>query len=150
MTVTLQHISPEIAEIIRCKKSQYGRFMDTHQLDKLRELILPDAKMIFRNPDGTVMKLGDLEMSFSSREEFIALHAKQAAGSQSIHIIGPGELEQTGPDTVKAIFPLIYPVSTNRSGNFVSGAHYYETWIRREGDWFLESIDGTYVYQEMK
>lgn len=61
-----------------------------------------------------------------------------------IHSVGPGEIEQVGPDEVKAIFTVIYHAgpkgSTDPKGHGTGGGHYHETWKRQGDDWFLADL----------
>nr|UBX54536.1 hypothetical protein [Aspergillus sp.] len=155
MTNPTKRIAPEIAEAIRYRKAQYCRFLDSRQWDQLKELMLPDLTTIFYEPDGAVTRVGDFELSFSSRDEFVGFHEKQSAGIQMVHIVGLGEIEQIGPERVRAIWPIFYPVAmkqgmANGLGNFECGAYYDETWEYRGNDWFLRGLIGTTVYRAFK
>ena len=65
-------IQPEIAELFRSKKSQYCRYIDKKQWDKLAGLALPDATFSFFNPDGSLMRVRSTILSFSSPKAFVS------------------------------------------------------------------------------
>lgn len=51
-------VSPETAEIVTRKKSQYGRYIDTKQWKSIDQVALPDAEHTFLDIDGSVLKIG--------------------------------------------------------------------------------------------
>ncbi|KUI57239.1 hypothetical protein VP1G_04509 [Cytospora mali] len=136
-------ISPEVAEIIRRKKTQYCRFADTNQFH-LDKIALPDATFKFVGPDGTILNQHGVDHYWTSSKDFVAFFNNFLDKIQSIHSIGPGELAQTGPDEVKAIWTVIYHVgpkgSTDVKGHGTGGGHYHEVWKRQGDDWFLADL----------
>jgi hypothetical protein len=141
--------SPEAAEIIRRKKLQYCRFADTNQWQLFDHIILPEATLAFFDSNGSIINEGGVDYSFSSREEFVTFFSKAFKDLQTIHVIGPGELEQTGPDEVKAVWGVIYHASTKGTDggtHGTGGGHYHETWRRKGDDWFMQSMRMERVY----
>lgn len=135
--------SPETVEIIRRKKAQYCRFVDTKQWSRLPEIALPTAKLNFFEPDMTPLGVGKKKLLFDSLQAYTDYVSKGLAGMQSIHVIGLEELEQTSPDEVKAIFCMRDDVKMVNSLGLVwstGGGYYHETWRRKGDDWFLESL----------
>ncbi|KAI3393814.1 hypothetical protein diail_3590 [Diaporthe ilicicola] len=136
-------ISPEVAEIIRTKKSQYCRFADTNQFHLFEKIALPSATFKFVGPDDVVIAEGGVEYSWENLAGFCAFFTKAFESIQVIHSVGPGELEQTGPDEVKAIFTVIYhagPKGTDMKHHDIGGGHYHETWKRQGDDWFMADL----------
>ena len=136
-------VSPEAAEIIRRKKTQYCRFADSNQWHLFDKIALSDATFTFVGPDGALINEGGVNYSFSNREDFVTFFQKAFETIQSIHNFGPGELEQTGPDEVKAIWTIIYhagPKGANAKNHGTGGGHYHEIWKRQGDDWFLADL----------
>lgn len=135
--------SPETAEIIRRKKAQYCRFVDTKQWSRFPEIALPTAKLTFFEPGMVPLGVGKKKLLFDSLQPWIDHVSKGLANMQSVHVIGLDELEQTAPDEVKAIFCMRDDVKMDRSLGLVwsvGGGHYHEIWRRKGDDWFLEEL----------
>lgn len=136
-------ISPEVAEIIRRKKTQYCRFADLNQFHLFDKIALPSATFKFAGRDSEVINENGIVYSWEDRETFCAAFTKAFENVQVIHSVGPGELEQTGPDEVKAVFTVIYhagPKGTDPKNHGTGGGHYHETWKRQGDDWFLADL----------
>ncbi|KAH8651211.1 hypothetical protein BX600DRAFT_473241 [Xylariales sp. PMI_506] len=134
---------PEVAEIIRRKKMTYGRYVDTKQLHRMSEVILPEAKMHFINPDGKPLQVGPQKLIFGALSEYTTYITKATAGGMSTHNFGAGELEQVGPDEVKAIFSMEDVTLVKGTAGLVwsrGGGYYYETWTRKGDDWFMAEL----------
>lgn len=141
MAVLKTTVSHETAEIIRRKKTQYCRFADTSQWELFDQIALPEATLRFYD-NGELINQGGTDWSFS-RAEFIAFCTVAWKDSQTVHMIGPGELEQVGPDEVKAVWNGCYHVGAKGSDSgafFTGGGYYYETWKRKGDDWFIEDM----------
>ncbi|KAH8647906.1 hypothetical protein BX600DRAFT_518313 [Xylariales sp. PMI_506] len=143
--------SPETAETIRRKMMKYGRYIDNRELTKMHELFLPDVKVAYMGPDGTPIKVGKLSLVFDSLETYIPTMKKVLAPTTSTHVLGAGELHQTGPDEVRATFSLIdvnhvrglLGLASNRGGGY-----YHQTWRRQGGDWFVADMREERRWQE--
>ncbi|KAF4335674.1 hypothetical protein FBEOM_10474 [Fusarium beomiforme] len=136
-------VSPEAAAIIQRKKAQYCRFADSNQWDRFDSIMLPNATFLFHNPDGSVITKGDIEYSWSSTKEWVAFFENEFKTMQTIHIIGPAEMEQIAPDEIKAIWAVTYHAGTKEHEGGVhgtGGGHYHETWRKVGDDWFMESL----------
>lgn len=122
-------ISPEVADIIRRKKAQYCRFADTNQWHLFDRIMLPEATFCFE-ANGSPVSIGGDEHIFSSRQEFVSHFSKVFESLQTIHLIDHGDLEQTGPDEVKAVWGLIYYFGLKGSdteGHEAAGGHVSST-----------------------
>ncbi|POS79867.1 hypothetical protein DHEL01_v201739 [Diaporthe helianthi] len=137
-------VSPEVAETIRSKKTQYCRLADANQFHLFEKIALPTATFKFAGPDGAVLNENGIVYSWENLETFCAAFAKAFETQQVIHSVGPGEIEQIGPDEVKAIFTVMYHAgpkgSTDPKGHGTGGGHYHETWKRQGDDWFLADL----------
>ncbi|KAI1205315.1 uncharacterized protein F4807DRAFT_471165 [Annulohypoxylon truncatum] len=133
-------ISPEVRDIITSKKHQYCRFADTNQWQDMFKVALPEATFRFTKADGTFINEDGQDYNFSSTAEFIKCLGGR--NMQGVHLIGPGELEQTSPDEVKAIWSLIYHAGMKESNleHNTGGGYYYETWRRKGNDWFIQDL----------
>jgi hypothetical protein len=136
---------PDVAERIRYKKSQYTRFADSKQWHRFDTIFVPDATFCFVDQDGKVVSTPDGTTSYSwqSLESWAAFFDNAFTNLQVIHHIGPGELEQVGPDEVKAVFTVLYHAGPKGYGNDpheTGGGHYHETWVRKGDDWFCKDL----------
>ena len=144
-------ISPDVAEVIRRKKSQYGRFADTKQWHNFDKIALPDAEYSFFDTDGSVLQVGKTALAFGSTEAFRTFFTRFFANVQTLHNFGPGELEQNSPEEVKAVWSVEDQIIANGTAGLVElrgGGFYYETWRLKDGDWFLHSLKLERTYQK--
>jgi hypothetical protein len=136
-------VSPGIAGIVTRKKSQNGRYIDTKQWKSLDQVALPDAELTFLDIDGSVLKIGPTPLHFVSCKSFAEFCRKLFQNAQTLHMVGPGELDQTAADEVTAIWSMEDQVIMNFTaglGDVRGGGHYFETWKLRDGDWFLKTL----------
>ncbi|KAI0104096.1 hypothetical protein F4776DRAFT_648365 [Hypoxylon sp. NC0597] len=137
-------VSSEARDIITRKKQQYCRFADMNQWQNMSKIALPEATYKFCQSDGSLVSVDGVEYSFSSTAEWVKYFSDNPFNRvDAIHLVGPGEFEQNGPDEVKAIFALIYHASMkgpNTESHHTGGGYYYETWKRIEDDWFLQEL----------
>ncbi|KAK7427753.1 hypothetical protein QQZ08_005691 [Neonectria magnoliae] len=133
-------ISPEAVEIIQCKKAQYCRFADSNQWDRFDNVMLPNATFEVRDREGNLVKKGDVEYSWSSRKDWVAFFTEEFKEMETIHLVGPAEMEQTHDDEIKVIWTVVYHAGTKgvTSGLYsTGGGHYYEVWKKVGHDWFM-------------
>ena len=136
-------VSFQVAETISRKKSQYGRYIDTKQWDKFDQVALPDAELAFFDSDGSILMVGKSALAFSSSEAFTKFFSNFFANAQTLHMFGPGELEQMAADEVKAIWGMEDQIIIKSTAGLVElrgGGYYHETWKMKDGDWFLKSL----------
>lgn len=136
-------VSPDIAAIITKKKAMYGRYIDTKQWDKLGQVMLPDAKLSFKDTDGSPLIVGKTCLVFPSAASFAAFFKRFFAKAQTLHMFSLGELEQRGPGEVKAIWAMEDEIILRGSAGLVEirgGGYYHEIWMQKDGDWFLKSL----------
>ncbi|KAL2016753.1 hypothetical protein VTK56DRAFT_3101 [Thermocarpiscus australiensis] len=147
-TRTMAAPPPDVAERIRSKKAQYTRLADTKQWDKFDAIFVPDATFTFVDADGKVIVTPDeaaTPYQWHSLESWAAFFEKALADAEVIHLAGPGEFELVGPDEVKAVFTVVYHCGAKRDDGTAAphetaGGHYYETWVRRGGDWYCKDL----------
>ncbi|EMR69277.1 hypothetical protein MGN70_013799 [Eutypa lata] len=134
-------VAPEVAEIIRRKKTQYCRFADTSQWELFGQIALPEAILEFYE-HGALISQGGTDWSFT-RDRFIAFCSAAWKDSQTAHMVGPGELKQINPDEVEAVWNGTYHVGAKGSDSgvfFTGGGYYTETWKRKGDDWFIQHM----------
>ncbi|KAL1885811.1 hypothetical protein Plec18167_001306 [Paecilomyces lecythidis] len=133
----------EISQKIHQKKAQYGRYIDTKQWDEFDQIALPDAELIFLDTNGSVLTVGKTALTFSTPKQFTTFFRRFFANAQTLHMFGPGDLQQTGSDEVKAIWSMEDQIIMKYSGGLAEvrgGGFYYETWKLKDGEWFLKSL----------
>ena len=134
---------PEAAEIIRRKKAQYGHIVDSKQWHLMTNIILPNAKLIFLEPDGQPTKVGKRVNVFDSRDAYCKQIGEFLEGGQTHHLFGYGDLEQTGPDEVTAVFSMRDSFILTGAGGLIwsdGGGYYHEKWVRQGDDWFMADL----------
>jgi hypothetical protein len=134
---------PSVAETIRRKKAQYGHIVDTKTWDLLPTIILPNANMVFLEPNGQPTKVGKRVNVFDSRDAYRAQIGKFLEGGQTHHLFGYGELEMTGPVEVTAVFSMRDTFVLDGAGGLIwsdGGGYYYEKWVKEGEDWFMADL----------
>ena len=145
-------VSAEITDRISQKKSQYGRYVDTKQWNKFDKIVLPNAEFGFFDSDGSVLKAGKTALIFSSSKGFTGFFSKFLANAQTLHMFGPGELEQVTAEEVRAIWGMEDQIILKGTAGLVEirgGGYYHETWKMKDGDWFLKSLRLERTYQKI-
>ncbi|KAK1998375.1 hypothetical protein LX36DRAFT_576478 [Colletotrichum falcatum] len=135
-------LSAETAETIRRKKARYCRFADGLEFDRFDTIMLPDFTFEGVGPDGAVIVENGVRHRWESRAEWVAHFRASLGAIQAIHHVDAGDLEQVAEDEVRAVFGLIYHAGTRDTVgglHVTGGGHYYETWKRVDGDWFMAS-----------
>ncbi|KAM6534490.1 hypothetical protein FALCPG4_004125 [Fusarium falciforme] len=135
-------VAPDVVALITHKKAQYCHSADSNQWQVFEKTFLPDATFVFVDAGDEVINVGR-EWSFSSRDDFVAYFSNSFKVQQTIHLVGPGEFEQTSPDEIKVTWSVIYhcgPRDSETEGHGTGGGHYHEIWKKREGDWFMASM----------
>lgn len=133
----------EVSDVISHKKALYCRYIDTKQWDKFNSIAHPDAQFSFFEPDGSLSHVGKTAMAFNSLDSFTKFLSRIFSNGQTLHMVGPGEIEHVRAGEVNAIWSMEEQIIL-RSGwlpvEVRAGGYYHETWKERDGDWFLESL----------
>lgn len=144
-------ISLQIAQAITQKKALYGRSIDTKQWHKLDKVALPDAQFHFFDFNGSVLKAGKSLLVFDSTTAFAAFFSQLLKSTQTLHMFGPGEFEQTGPNEVSAVWAMEDQLILRGSMGLIKlrgGGYYREIWTSKGGEWFLASLRLERTYQD--
>lgn len=121
-------------EAIRQLKARYCRFVDTKQWDRLAELFLPEARLY---GFGSVGDGG-------TPAEFVAGISKRLAKVIAIHHVHNPEIELTGPDTARGIWPMMdylefpdgdAPHEAPNNRGFMGWGHYEEEYRSTADGW---------------
>ena len=83
-------ISPEVADIIRRKKTQYCRFADTNQFHLFDKIAFPNATFKFAGTDGTVLNENGVVFSWENLETFSAHFTKAFENVQVVSVFRLG------------------------------------------------------------
>lgn len=83
-------LSPDAAEIIRRKKTEYCRFADTNQFHLFDRIALPDATFRFAGPDGNILNENGIVYSWENRQTFCDAFTEALASVQCVSILGSG------------------------------------------------------------
>ncbi|KAF2183155.1 hypothetical protein K469DRAFT_635649 [Zopfia rhizophila CBS 207.26] len=142
----------DVAEIISRKKAQYGRCIDTKQWHNFNQVALSDTEFNFLDPDGSIIMAGKTRLTFPSSKAFTEFFGRFFRNAETLHMFGPGELEQVAPDEVTAIWGMEDQLLLKSTAGLVElrgGGYYYETWKLKDGDWFLKSLRLERTYTKM-
>ena len=121
----------EDLEAIRQLKARYFRLMDTKQWDAWRELFTEDFRGLYRGPHP--------DISYASREEFIASNREILEPLVTVHHGHMPEITLTGPDTATGIWAMYDRVEM--PGNRFEGyGHYHEQYRKTDGEWRISAI----------
>ena len=147
----MAHVPPEAAQSITRQMARFARYVDTKQWPNFESLSLPTATYSFHGTDGKVLFLGPRPLAFDSAASASAYFDKFFADMDTMHNIGLGDLSQTGPDEVSAIFSFDDQLVSKAMGSWVGirgGGYYYTTWKEVGGEWFLKDLRMERQYQE--
>jgi hypothetical protein len=142
-------VPPEVASIITRKKAQYGRFADLKQWEKFDQISLPETSFNFYDTNGTPLQVGKTALVFPNRKLFINFFEPFFRNLQTQHIFGPPDLEMIKKGEVRAIWALEDQLIMKGTAGLVElrgGGFYTETWVSRDGDWFIKQLDMTRTY----
>ncbi|KAK1965279.1 hypothetical protein LY78DRAFT_658497 [Colletotrichum sublineola] len=146
-------ISAETAETIRRKKARYCRFADSLEWDRFDTIMLPDFTFEGLDFDGAIVVENGVRLRWESRADWIAHFSASLKHVESMHLVDAGDLEQVAEDEVRAVFGLIYhagPRGTTDGLHVTGGGHYYETWKKVDGDWFIASSSMKRLFHKIR
>lgn len=138
-------VSSELAELIRSKKAQYCRYLDTKQWSSLEALALPDAKLSFLNPDGSIQQSGVFSFNYHSPKDFTRDIGALFKSASTLHHVGIGELTEAPNGDIEVIWSMedqiLYPSILGLVPlDIRGGGYYHEVWTLRDGDWKLKTL----------
>ncbi|KAI0854345.1 hypothetical protein F5Y00DRAFT_222875 [Daldinia vernicosa] len=133
-------VDPRVADIIRGKKLHYCLCADTSRWHLFENVALPDATFSYYDMDGSLLGRDGVDWSWPTRDEFVTYYEKTFSKSQTIHSVGASAFEQISPDEVKATFSVICRVALDEEKQGTGGGYYFETWVRKDNDWFMKSL----------
>jgi hypothetical protein len=143
----------DVALAITRKKALYGRWADTKQWHRYREITLPDATFRFFNQDGSFVSLGGKNADLTSPDSFGLFFGPFFATKESLHNLGLGDFELVAPGEVRAVWALEDQVVWKWVPLGLcwlrGGGHYYETWVEKDGEWWMTSLDMHRTYTKM-
>lgn len=124
---------------IRRLKAAYCRFVDTKQWDRLADLFTPDARFegFGSVPDG------------AGPADFVAGVEAFLGTALSIHHVHTPEIELTGPDAARAIWPMMDYVDLHPDGppadaearrGWIGWGYYEEAYVRVAGAWRVSEL----------
>ncbi|KAI8964850.1 hypothetical protein F5Y11DRAFT_57480 [Daldinia sp. FL1419] len=132
-------VDPKAADIIRGKKLHYCLCCDTSRWHLFESVALPDATFSYHDRDGSFMGQDGEDWNWPTRDEFANYYEKAFSKTQTIHSVGAFHFEQVNPDEVKATISVICLVEIGGKQG-TRGGYYYETWVRKDDDWFMKTL----------
>ena len=144
-------------EQIRQLKARYFRFMDTRDWVNLPSLFTADAQADYRlamlDPAGPEPDMAALaEHQLEGREAICSYISSGLTPITSVHKGYMPEIEITGPDSAKGIWPMTDELfMTEGPISFIRGqGHYHETYRIEDGHWRIATIRLTRLKLEME
>jgi hypothetical protein len=133
-------------EAIKFLKARYFRFVDTQAWDEFRALFAADATLFF--PENVQQPV--------TVEAFMQSIPAALAGGVTIHRGYMPEIEIRSEDSAHAIwamedhlfFPPGVPGIAN-AGEIHGAGHYRETYVRRNGNWVIQTLELTRLRLEV-
>ncbi|KAI1470072.1 uncharacterized protein F4812DRAFT_457467 [Daldinia caldariorum] len=132
-------VDPRVTDIIRGKKLRYCLCIDTKQWHLFEQVALPDATLCIVNPDGSFVEQDGVDWNWPTRADFINYLQKTFGQHQTMHNAGAAAFEQVSPDEVKVTSSGIWHLAAGETQG-TGGGYYYETWVRKDDDWFMKSM----------
>lgn len=149
----MAHVSPEVAVAITRQKTRYCRYADTKQWYKLAsDVALPDARLVYCDSEGKPLQVSGRDLVFDSAQSFAAFYDKFFAQFDTMHNIGPADLEQVAADEVNSVFGFEDQVMSKPLGawgEIRGGGYYYTTWKLVDGEWYIKDLKMIRTYQKM-
>jgi len=136
-------------ESIKQLKGRYFRLMDTKQWDALEGVFAPDA--VFDARDAVRDGSGEDTLDQVLGEEWLntgsatirAFIRNALLTMRSVHFGHMPEIEITGEDSARGIWPMKDQVETIENGRIVrrlrGAGHYHETYQKIDGDWKIKT-----------
>jgi uncharacterized protein (TIGR02246 family) len=122
-------------EEIKKLKARYFRSLDSKDWETYAGVFAEDCIVDLSRASGP---------KYHGREEFAA-YARSLTLVQSCHHGHMPEIELTGPDTATGVWVLEdYNIWEDGTQNHGWG-HYLETYVKREGRWFIKSMALSYL-----
>jgi hypothetical protein len=159
MTAAMSQTNPtklppaEVALAITRKKALYGRWADTKQWHRYHEIALPDATFRYFNQDGSIIRIKNRPADMASPDAFAAYFGSFFRTKESLHNFGLGDMEMVGPGEVRAVWALedmiFWTWVPLQLAWLRGGGYYHETWVEREGEWWLKRLDMHRTYTSM-
>ncbi|TLS23672.1 uncharacterized protein PpBr36_06410 [Pyricularia pennisetigena] len=148
----------EVMEAIRGKKQLYCRAADAKTWADFERVALPEATMVYKLADGTIMTnaLEHQDKSkpykFDNRDEMVTFMKSTFESLQTIHMVDSGSFERISDDEVKAVFVIMTHaglITEPKNGHATAGGHYHEVYKRVDGEWFLKSLEFVALYHRL-
>ena len=139
----LSTVPLEAYQQITNKKAQYGRYIDTKQWENFSLITLPNALFRFQNVDGTTISRNGDNLSFGSLEFFVGHFSKFFANAQTLHMFGPPQMTMDAEDRVRVIWAMEDQLCFQGHSTLAElrgGGYYHETWVCKEGIWWLSDL----------
>lgn len=134
-------------EQIKQLKARYFRFMDTKDWEGLPTLFTADAQADYRlamlDPADPVPPMESLaEHQLSGRDAVVTYIRTGLTPLVSVHKGYMGEVELTGADTAKGVWPMTDELFMKDGPiRFIRGqGHYHETYRIEDGHWRIATI----------
>lgn len=137
-------------EITR-KKAQYGRYLDTKQWVQFQKTAKPNARLRFHDVEGNIIARNGKNYDFDFLAAFIDWFSGFFRSAQTLHMFGPPEIYMPSADEARVIWSMtdhIYFNGNGRLAEIQGGGYYHETWIKENGEWWLQDLALRRTYQK--
>lgn len=132
-------VSPEAAEIIRRKKTQYCRFADTNQFHLFEKIAFPNATFKFAGTDGNVLNESGIVYSWENLETFSAHFSK---AFETVQVVSVFRLGCLSPRVVSRI-PPSRAEEWRTAPHDLSPGYLYHLYMERIANLILDPLSWT-------
>lgn len=139
----------EIGEL----KARYCRLMDTKKWDEWGEVFAVDADL--DTSEDVTPDIGDAKIS--GRAVIVEQVSRLVGQAATVHHVHSPEIEFTGPDAARGVWAMedfvawhdgvVSPIDPLRK--MQGFGHYHETYVRRDGHWYIRSTKLTRLHRIM-
>ncbi|WP_338540737.1 nuclear transport factor 2 family protein [Paenibacillus tundrae] len=121
-------------ESIRNTKARYCRFIDTKQWDALGGVFAPDAVADFSTEGNPIPVL-------NGRDTIVQVFRDLVDVAVTVHHVHSAEVEFVSENEAKVISPMedwvTFPEG-NGNTSFHGFGHYHETFVKIDGEWYIQ------------
>jgi uncharacterized protein (TIGR02246 family) len=127
-------------EAIRRLKALYFRTMDTKDWDAMRQVFTNDVTVDTSAAGGNII---------SGADEFLAFLKEALSGAVTVHQGHMPEIDLTSSTTATGIWALNDVVIWPNGVRLTGYGHYYETYEKHDGKWFIKSSKLTRLHMDL-
>jgi SnoaL-like domain len=134
-------------EPIKKLKARYFRHMDQQRWDEWKKCFTEDVTAVYDGPPRLNKRDDPAQVACEGRTRLVDAVSGLFVESKSVHQGFMPEIELTSPTTATGIWAMFDYIRTPR-GSFKGWGHYYEEYVKQEGEWKIKKIRLTRLHVE--